>query len=53
MELYLPIKSEFHPFLPQPRRMFKEVELEVKEEIEKILNTKFIGLKCIFSGYPT
>ena len=42
MEHRLPIKSEFHPFQQPPRRMSKEVELKVKEEIEKLLNAKFI-----------
>ena len=42
MELCLPIKPEFHPFQQPPRRMFKEVELKVKEEIEKLLKAKFI-----------
>ena len=40
MEHCLPIKPEFHPFQQPP--MFKEVELKVKEEIEKILKVKFI-----------
>ena len=38
---HLPIKSEFHPFATT-RRMSKEVELKVKEEIEKLLKAKFI-----------
>ena len=38
----LPIKSEFHPFQQPPRKMSKEVELKVKEEIEKLLKAKFI-----------
>ena len=42
MEHCLPIKLEFHPFQQLPRRMSKEVELKVKEEIEKILKAKFI-----------
>ena len=42
MEHRLPIKPEFHPFQQPPRRMSKEVELKVKEEIEKILKAKFI-----------
>ena len=42
MEHLLPIKPEFHPFQQPPRRMSKEVELEVKEEIEKFLKAKFI-----------
>ena len=39
---HLPIKSEFHPFQQPPRRMSNEVELKVKEEIEKLLKAKFI-----------
>ena len=35
-------KSKFHPFQQPPRRMSKEVELKVKEEIEKLLKAKFI-----------
>ena len=42
MEHRLPIKPEFHPFQQSPRRMSKEVELKVKEEIEKLLKAKFI-----------
>ena len=42
VEHRLPIKPEFHPFQKPPRRMSKEVELKVKEEIEKILKAKFI-----------
>ena len=42
MEHYLPIKPEFHPFQQPPRRMSKEVELKVKEEIGKLLKAKFI-----------
>ena len=42
MEHLLPIKSEFYPFQQPPRRMFKEVELKMKEEIEKLLKAKFI-----------
>ena len=42
MEHRLPIKPEFHPFQQPPRRMSKEVELKVKEEIEKLLKAKFI-----------
>ena len=38
----LPIKPKFHPFQQPPRRMSKEVEQKVKEEIEKILKAKFI-----------
>ena len=42
MEHHLPIKLEFHPFQQSPRRMSKEVDLKVKEEIEKLLKAKFI-----------
>ena len=42
VEHHLPIKSEFYPFQQPPRRMSKEVELKVKEEIEKLLKAKFI-----------
>ena len=42
MEQRLPIKSEFHFFQQPPKRMSKEVELKVKEEIEKLLKAKFI-----------
>ena len=42
MEHRLPIRPEFHPFQWPPRRMSKEVELKVKEEIEKLLKAKFI-----------
>ena len=42
VEHRLPIKSEFHPFQQPPKRMSKEVELRVKEEIEKLLKAKFI-----------
>ena len=42
VEHCLPIKLEFHLFQQPPRRMPKEVELEVKEEIEKLLKAKFI-----------
>ena len=38
----LPIKPEFHPFQQPLRGMSKEVELKVKEEIEKFLKAKFI-----------
>ena len=38
----LPIKPKFHPFQQPPKRMSKEVEQKVKEDIEKILKTKFI-----------
>ena len=42
VEHRLPIKPEFHPFQQPLRRMSKEVELKVKEEIEKLLKAKFI-----------
>ena len=42
MEYRLPIRHKFHPFEQPLRRMSKEVELKVKEEIEKLLNAKFI-----------
>ena len=42
MEHRLPINPEFHPFQQLPRRMSKEVELKVKEVIEKLLKAKFI-----------
>ena len=42
VEHRLPIKAEFHPFQQPPRRMSKEVEMKVKEEIENILKAKFI-----------
>ena len=42
VEHRLLIKSESHPFQQPPRRMSKEVELKVKEEIEKLLKAKFI-----------
>ena len=42
MEHRLSIKPEFHPFQQPPRKMCKEVELKVKEEIEKLLKAKFI-----------
>ena len=42
MEHRLPIKTEFHPFQQPPRRMSKQVELKMKEEIEKLLKAKFI-----------
>ena len=42
VEHCLPIKSEFHPFQQPFRRMSKEVELKVEEEIEKLLKAKFI-----------
>ena len=42
VEHHLSIKPEFHPFQQPPRRMSTEVELKVKEEIEKLLKVKFI-----------
>ena len=42
VEHRLPIRLEFHPFQQPPRRMSKEVELKIKEEIEKLLKAKFI-----------
>ena len=44
VEHRLPIKPKFHPFQQPHGRMSKEVELKVKEEIEKLLNAKFIRL---------
>ena len=42
VEHCLLIKPKFHQFQQPPRRMSREVELKVKEEIEKILKAKFI-----------
>lgn len=42
VEHRLPIKEDFKPFKQPPRRMSKEIELKVKEEIEKLLRAKFI-----------
>ena len=42
MEHHLPIRFEFHHFHQPPRRMSKEVELRVEEEIENLLKAKFI-----------
>ena len=42
MEHCLPNRPEFHLFQQPPRRMSKEVELKIKEEIEKLLKAKFI-----------
>ena len=42
MEHRLPIKLEFHLFQQPPKRMSKEVEQKVKEEIEKLLKAKLI-----------
>ena len=44
VENCLPIRPEFHHFQQPLRRMSKEVELKVKEEIEKLLKAKFIKL---------
>ena len=44
VEHRLPSKSKFHHFQQPLRRMSKEVELKVKEEIEKLLKAKFIIL---------
>ena len=37
-----PISPKFHLFQKPPRKVCKEVELKVKEEIEKLLKAKFI-----------
>ena len=42
VEHCLPIRLEFHHFQQSPRRMSQEVELKVKEEIEKLLKAIFI-----------
>ena len=42
MEHHLLIRPKFHLFQQPPRRMSKEVELKVEEEIEKLLKAKFI-----------
>ena len=42
VEHRLPIRPKFHPFQQLHKRMSKEVELKVKEEIEKLLRAKFI-----------
>ena len=42
MEHRLLIRLEFYNFQQPPRRMSKEVELMVKEEIKKLLKAKFI-----------
>ena len=44
MEHRLPIRLESHHFQQPPRRMSKKVELKVKEEIEKLMEAKFIRL---------
>ena len=50
VEHYLPIKIEFHHFQQPPRRMSKEVELKIKEEIKKLLKAKFIRPIRYFNG---
>ena len=42
MEHHLPIRLKLHPFQQPPKRMSKEPELKIKEEIEKLLKVKFI-----------
>ena len=42
MEHRLPIRLKFHPFQQPLRRISKDVELKVNEEIEKLLKSKFI-----------
>ncbi|XP_050207365.1 uncharacterized protein LOC126656791 [Mercurialis annua] len=42
VEHRLPIKPEFQPYRQPPRRVSKEVELKVKEEIEKLCKAGFI-----------
>ena len=42
VENLLLIKSEFHFFQQPPKIMSKEVDLKVKDEIEKLLKAKFI-----------
>ncbi|XP_073279540.1 uncharacterized protein [Primulina huaijiensis] len=42
VEHRLPLKEGFKPFQHPSRRMSKEVELNVKEEVEKLLKAKFI-----------
>ena len=41
MEHHFPIRSKFYHFQQPPRRMSKELELKVNEEIEKLLKAKF------------
>ena len=50
MEHRLPIKVEFHSFQQTPRRMSKEVEMKVKEEIEKLLKPNSSSLQGMFNG---
>ncbi|WCJ40022.1 hypothetical protein M5689_020960 [Euphorbia peplus] len=42
VEHKLPIKTDFKPFKQASRRMSKEVEAKVKEEIKKLLKSGFI-----------
>ncbi|XP_073290991.1 uncharacterized protein [Primulina huaijiensis] len=42
VEHRLPLKEGFKPFQQLSHRMSKEVELKVKEEVEKLLKAKFI-----------
>ena len=42
VEHHLPIRPKFHSFQQSPRKMSKEVEPKVKEEIEKLLKAEFI-----------
>ena len=42
MEHHCPIRPEFYPFQQPYRRMSKEVELKVNEEIKNLLKAKFI-----------
>ena len=42
MEHHFLIRPEFYPFQQPPRRMSKELELKVNEEIKKLLKAKFI-----------
>ena len=42
VEYRLPIRPEFHHFQQPPRKMSKEAQLKVNEEIEKLLKAKFI-----------
>ena len=42
MEHHFPIRLEFYPFQQPPRRMSKELELKVNEEMKELLKAKFI-----------
>ncbi|XP_059639120.1 uncharacterized protein LOC132281437 [Cornus florida] len=42
VEHRLPIKKDFQPYKQPPRRMFSEVMLKIKEEIERLLKAGFI-----------